>query len=104
MYKTVKRTRIRIISTDEINLKSDSLETSAKDEGKSEMNISLDSLSKSSSPYNLEMNHDDMEKSISMGYSVGVAHLCTRVKNPGEREPEVFAKIPRGVKAFRKNC
>ncbi len=62
-YKTVKKTRIRIISTDENNLKSDSLETSAKDEGKSEMNISLDSLSKSSSPYNLEMNQDDIEKS-----------------------------------------
>ncbi len=30
---------------------------------------------------------------------------CTRVKNPGEGVPVVFAKIPRwGVKAFRKNC
>ena len=26
-----------------------------------------------------------------------------RVENPGEGLPEVFAKIPRGVKAFRKN-
>jgi protein PhnA len=51
-----------------------------------------------------DINQDDIEKSISMGYSVGMAHRCTRVKNPGERKPEVFAKIPRGVKAFRKNC
>jgi hypothetical protein len=26
------------------------------------------------------------------------------LKNPGEGVPEAFAKIPRGVKAFRKNC
>ena len=71
MNKTVKKTRIRIISTDENNLKSDSLETSAKDERKSEMNISLDSLSKSSSPYNLEMNQDDIEKSKHGIFSVG---------------------------------
>ncbi len=29
---------------------------------------------------------------------------CTRVENPGEGVWDVFAKIPRGVKAFRKNC
>ncbi len=27
---------------------------------------------------------------------------CTRVENPGDRVTDVFAKIPRGVKAFRK--
>jgi hypothetical protein len=32
-----------------------------------------------------------------------IEHRCTRVINPGEGVPEVFAKIPRGVKAFRKN-
>ncbi len=30
-------------------------------------------------------------------------HRCTRVENPGEGVPEVFAKIPRGVGAFREN-
>jgi hypothetical protein len=29
-------------------------------------------------------------------------HRCAWVENPGEGVPEVFAKIPRGVKAFRK--
>ena len=31
-------------------------------------------------------------------------HRCTRVENPGEGVRDVFAKIPRGVKGFRKNC
>jgi hypothetical protein len=31
-------------------------------------------------------------------------HRYTRVENSGEGVPDVFAKIPRGVKAFRKNC
>jgi hypothetical protein len=31
-------------------------------------------------------------------------HRCTWVENPGEGVPDVFAKIPRGVKGFRKNC
>ncbi len=34
-----------------------------------------------------------------------LSHGCTRVENPGGGEIlEVFAKIPRGVKGFRKNC
>jgi hypothetical protein len=32
------------------------------------------------------------------------AHRCTRVENPGEGVRDVFAKIPRGVNGFRKNC
>jgi hypothetical protein len=31
-------------------------------------------------------------------------HRCTWVENPGEEVPEVFDKIPRGVKAFRITC
>ncbi len=31
-------------------------------------------------------------------------HKCTQFENPGEGVPDFFAKIPRGVKAFRKNC
>ncbi len=27
-------------------------------------------------------------------------HRCTRVENPGDGVPDIFAKIPRGVKAI----
>jgi hypothetical protein len=33
-----------------------------------------------------------------------IEHRCTPVKNPGEGVRDVFAKIPRRVKAFWKNC
>jgi hypothetical protein len=38
------------------------------------------------------------------GHKQGWVHRCTQVENPGEGVPDVFAKILRGVKAFRKNC
>ncbi len=37
-------------------------------------------------------------------YKVSWDHRCTQVEKPGEGVPDVFAKIPREVKAFWKNC
>jgi hypothetical protein len=46
------------------------------------------------------------EKQILKGHYLEerLKHRCPQVENPEEGVPEVFAKIPRGVKALRKNC
>ncbi len=51
---------------------------------------------------NLNLNLADTE-TTEMSVLVQL-HRCTRVENRGEGVLDFFAKIPRGVKAFRKNC